>query len=254
MIDLIVFSVINNKYALRIDNIQRIIQVPELTNIPTSHHMIDGIMSYEDKIIKVLNFRKLIGIKDYELELSELFKKLKYDHLDWVTKLKGAIFEDSEFNDTTNPHICELGIWVDNFTPNDDKVAKKLTKLIEYHKKLHLLGGEVLEIYKKDKAMAKDIFKNSLEDIYTQTIDSLDVFVLEIQSVANSLQKLLIYENAGDTFAIKIDNIDDIAHITKSDIMSSENENKTSELLDIEGILDINKVLINVISELRLPK
>jgi len=254
MIDLIVFSVINNKYAIRIDNIQRIIQVPELTKIPTSHEFIDGIMSHEDKIIKILNFRKLIGIPDYELEIIKLFEKLKDDHIAWVTSLKESLYKGVKFTKDINPHMCELGKWIDGFTSYDENVIKKLIKLIEDHKQLHIRGGEALEIYKKDKQAARNIFEMEIQPIYTKTIASLDAFVLEIQSVANSLQKLLIYENAGEIFAIKIDKINDIAHIQESDIMSGDDEHKKSDLLDIEGILDIDNVLINVISELRLPK
>ena len=62
MIDLIVFSVQNNRYALNIENVQRIIQAVELTSIPNAHEYIDGMMSYEDSVIKVLNFRKLINL------------------------------------------------------------------------------------------------------------------------------------------------------------------------------------------------
>ncbi len=66
--DLIVFSVDNNKYALNIENVQRIIQVVELTSIPNTHEYIDGMMSYEGNVIKVLNFRKLTGLPPHEDE------------------------------------------------------------------------------------------------------------------------------------------------------------------------------------------
>ena len=84
MTDLIVFSVGSNRYALNIDNIQRIIQAIELTEIPNSHKYIDGMMSHESSVIKVLNFRKVIGLKTYEEELKYLFSKLKSAHQDWI--------------------------------------------------------------------------------------------------------------------------------------------------------------------------
>ena len=254
MIDLIVFSVLNNRYALGIDNIERIIQVADITKIPTSHNLIDGIMSYEDKVIKILNFRKLIGVTDYELELVELFKKLKDSHITWIDAFKKSLYEGEKFTKAINPHMCELGKWIDGFTSYDDRVTEVLAVLIDYHKKLHIRGGETLEIYKEDEELARNIFENEMKQIYTKTINALDTFILEIEKVANSLQKLLIYESVGGTFAIKIDKIDDIAHVQESDIMNGDNEYKTSEFLDIEGILDIDNVLINVISELRLPK
>ena len=143
MIDLIVFSVDNNRYALSIDNVKRIIQAVELTEIPSAHELIDGMMSYEEKVVKVLNFRKLIGLEPHEDE-------------------------------------------------------------------------------------AKDIQDSSL--------------------------KFLFYESSKENFAIKVDKIDDIAHVDEGDIMNSNDENNTSDFLELSGVLDINGVLINVIKTIHLPK
>ncbi len=79
MIDLIVFNVESSRYALSIENIQRIIQVLELTPIPNANILIDGMISYEDKVIKILNFRKLIGIaphKDEGKDVEDSSQKL----------------------------------------------------------------------------------------------------------------------------------------------------------------------------------
>ncbi len=143
MTDLIVFGVAGNRYALNIENIQRIIQAIELTDIPNSNYCIDGMMSYEDSVIKVLNFRKLIGLE---------------------------------------PH------------------AEDSIELEEY------------------------------------------------------TQKFIIYEKNNIHFAIKVDVIDDIAHIEESQVMMSDNETNDNEFLELEGILDLDSVLINVIKTVNLPK
>ncbi|PHS58261.1 MAG: chemotaxis protein CheW [Sulfurimonas sp.] len=142
MIDLIVFSVENNKYALSIDNVKRIIQAEELTDMPSAHELIDGIMSYENSVIKILNFRRLIGIEPHEDE-------------------------------------------------------------------------------------SKDIEDSTL--------------------------KFLFYENDNENFAIKVDLIDDIAHVQESDIMNSDEKHNISEFLELSGVLDIDGVLINVIKSIHLP-
>ncbi|MDA3908632.1 MAG: chemotaxis protein CheW [Sulfurimonas sp.] len=72
MIDLIVFNVGSSRYALNIENIQRIIQMVELTEIPNAHDLIDGMMSYENSVVKVLNFRKVIGLPPHEDENKDL--------------------------------------------------------------------------------------------------------------------------------------------------------------------------------------
>jgi len=79
MIDLIVFSVDKNKYAINIENVQRIIQAVELSSIPNAHPYIDGMMSYEDSVVKVLNFRKVVGLEDNKNEnLAESSQKFLF--------------------------------------------------------------------------------------------------------------------------------------------------------------------------------
>ena len=253
MIDLIVFSVGNNKYALNIENIQRIIQASELTNIPNSHNLIDGMMSYEENVIKVLNFRALINLDRYADELKVLFAQLKLGHKVWVDALRHSISTGSKFTKTTNPHMCELGKWIDTFTSHDEKVVAVFKELVLYHRQLHLRGGDALEVYQKDKKAAQQIVDIEITDIYEHTMGALDNFVSELDMVANSFQKLIMYEHNSAVFAIKVDNIEDIAHIQESDIMGSEDKQEDHEFLKLEGVLDMDGILINVIKKIDIP-
>lgn len=69
MNDYIIFTVSGNYYALQVASIQRIIQVPSLTPIPNSHPFIDGMMSYENKVSKVVDFRAMMGLELFEEDL-----------------------------------------------------------------------------------------------------------------------------------------------------------------------------------------
>jgi len=255
MTDLIVFSVESNKYALPIENVQRIIQAVELTNIPNAHECIDGIMSYEDNVLKILNLRKLIGLQGYEDGLLELFSTLKDDVGEWVEALKVSIDTGSEFTRTFDPHMSDLGKWIDGFNSYDDKVTVILAELVKDHKQLHTRGEEAYKISTNDIKEAKRILDAEIAEIYAKTIGALDSFVLELGTVANSLQKLLIYENNGKKFAIKVDSIEDIAHVEETDIMNnSDIKEENSDLLELDGVLDLDGVLINVIKTVNLPK
>ncbi len=254
MIDLIVFSVGNNRYALNIENIQRIIQATGLTDIPNAHPLIDGMMHHEDKVIKVLSFRKLIGIESYDTELKVLFDKLKNAHEDWIEELKNSVNNGSTFTKTTDPHKCELGIWLDNFNSYDDNVSQTLKHLIDNHKYLHISGGDVLDLNENDNEEAKNKIETEIYDAFNKTMGDLDRFVASLDVIANSLQKLILYENNAEIFVIKVDNIEDIAHVEESDIMNSENNHTSGEFLELDGILDLNGVLINVIKTVKLPK
>ena len=254
MTDLIVFSVGGNRYAMSIEQIQRIVQAQTLTEIPNSHAFIDGMMSYEEKVIKVLNFRKLIGMKGYESELEALFISLKAAHGAWVGDLRKSLETGCEFTKTLDPHACGLGKWIDSFTAYDDHVVEILNELIEYHKKLHLAGGVALNLYKSDKEAALVMLNKDIENIYHYTMGALDSFTKELDIVANSLQKLLIYDCDGKIFAIKVDAIEDIAHVQADKFVNSGDENESSAFLELDGVIDLDSLLINVVKTVHLPK
>jgi len=253
MIDLIVFSVDNNKYALNIENVQRIIQSVDLTSIPNVHPFIDGMISYEDSVIKILNFRKLIGMPTYNDELIILFSKLKDAHQDWIDELKSAIENGSDFTKTTDASKCELGKWLNDFNSYDDEVSAVLKNLIANHKNLHQSAKHALEIYEENKEEAKNILETKIYEIFNNTMKNMDTFIEELEKVSNSLQKLIFYENDGLNFAVKVDKIEDIAHIEESDIMVSDDDSSNNKFLELSGILDLDGVLINIVKTIKLP-
>ena len=76
MEDYIVFTVGDNYYALGVESIQRIIQVPAVTAIPNAHPMVEGMMSYEDRVIKVVSFRAMMGMERFEEHATSKSQKL----------------------------------------------------------------------------------------------------------------------------------------------------------------------------------
>jgi chemotaxis signal transduction protein len=253
MIDLIVFSVGNNRYALNIENIQRIIQATEVTNMPNSNDLIDGMLSYEGDVIKVLNFRKLIGMKSYDNELHTLFLNLKEAHNNWFNELRKSLESDVEFTKTFNPHKCELGVWLDEFNSYDEEVTVIIKDLMQNHKLLHILGRDILELKSSDIEDAKYQLNSKLATIFNSTMKSIDLFIDKIEVISNSLQKFIIYENSGENFAIKVDIIDDIAHMDISNIMNEKKENNSGEFLELYGVLDLDGILVNIIKQVKIP-
>ncbi|NOQ31088.1 MAG: hypothetical protein GQ570_08210 [Helicobacteraceae bacterium] len=255
MKDLMIFAVQNNRYAVSIENIQRIIQAPILTDIPNSHPLVEGMMSYEDNVIKVVGFREMINLPTYGSELKVLFDKLKIQHTEWVEALKMSVTKKVTFNKTTNPHICELGKWLDGFTSYDEHVSEILKELNTYHKTLHTSAVEILELLEVDQEAAIKKVETEVYEIYNHTMGAIDTFIAEFDIVAASLQKLLIYQGSEKgTFAIKVDSIVDIAHIDPSSIKERKESNKVSKFLELEGIIDLDNYLVNIIKSVELPE
>ena len=66
MSDFIIFSIGVSDYALEVSNVERIDQIPKLTPIPNAHPFIDGMMSYQEHTLKVIDFRKMTEDKSEE--------------------------------------------------------------------------------------------------------------------------------------------------------------------------------------------
>ncbi|MDP3300592.1 MAG: chemotaxis protein CheW [Sulfuricurvum sp.] len=76
MEDYIIFTIGDNYYALNVASIQRIIQVPNVTAIPNAHPMVEGMMSYEDRVIKVVSFRAMMGMESFNESTTGKSQKL----------------------------------------------------------------------------------------------------------------------------------------------------------------------------------
>lgn len=254
MTDLIIFQVKQNRYAMDIENIQRIVQAQALTPIPNSHPYIEGMMSYEERVIKVVNFRKMVNLEPYDDELKTLFSTLKGQHKEWVDALSYSVSNNTSFQKTTDPHACDLGKWLDSFTSYDDHVSGILKGLNHNHKHLHTSAEDILVLSETDHEKAQKLVDTDIHETYQRTMGAVDDFIKEFDIVADSLQKLLIYQCENALFAIKVDSIVDIAHIDASSIKEAEESNKVSEFLELEGVIEMNDVLINVIKEVSLPQ
>ena len=251
MIDLIVFKVEENSFALNIDNVKRIIQARELTIVPNSSPLIDGIMSYEKNVIKVLNFRKLVGLSSYEEELFKFFEHIKVDLQEWVEMLKNSIENGTDFTKSTNPNSCEFGKWLNSFNSYSEQLEEIVEHLRQNHKELHELGRHLLKLQEKDPKQAQNIFHENVFQVYKNMLGYFKKLMAQIDSIANGLQKLIIYETDEKVFAIKVDKIEDIDHIDETATMN--NNDKSYSDMEILGIIDINKVLVSVIKSIKLP-
>lgn len=254
MTDLIIFEVKKNRYAMNIENIQRIVQSKALTPIPNAHPYIEGMMSYEDQVIKILNFRKMVNLEPFDEELKTLFTTLKQQHKEWIDALTYSVSNETSFQKTTDPHACELGKWLDSFTSYDEHVSDILKGLNHNHKHLHQSAEDVLHLNAIDHDKAQKKVDTEIYETYQQTIGAVDTFMNEFDVVADSLQKLLIYQSDTMLFAIKVDAIVDIAHVEDTQIEAAQESNKVSDFLELEGVIELNDILINVIKEVRLPQ
>lgn len=256
-VDLIVFEVGSATFALNLEYVNRINTIPKITPAVGVDELIEGMISYESFILHVVSLRAIINQVKCSDELLSLFNELKMQHENWIESLRTTISTGVEFRGVLNPHMCELGKWIDSFTSYDDKISVILRELTSNHTKLHNLGADVLELLSKDdKQNATILFEKELLGIYHQTIGALNLMIDDYEIVADSLQKLLLYKDSKDYFAIKVDKIVDIVHVDDAKIVKSNDVDSKvkSVYITFDGILEMDGRLINVVKSITLPK
>jgi len=251
MRSLIIFKVENNRYAINIDSIERIMQAQTLTPQAGSSAIIDGVMSYQDNVIKIVNFRKMIGLEKFESKMVSKFDTLKIGHEEWVNELRTSVTDNVPFTKTTDPHKCDLGIWLDSYRPYDPDIEKVYSKLFHIHREFHEGAIEVSERKQKSKEEALEWIENDVYSKYKTIIEHLEYMQENMEKVSLSLQKYLLYKDGGELFGIKVDEVEDIVHIEDEIIQGAKID---GEMLVIDGVAEINESLVTIISNVNIKK
>lgn len=252
MRNLILFSIDKNHFAIELDKIKRIIQAQETTSVPGNADEIEGITTFEDSVINVLNFRKIIGMEEFTKTLDGLFPVLIQGHEDWVKSLSESVDTGCEFHGEISPYDCALGKWLNEFNSYDPAISKIKEALFTVHSEFHGQAPKVIHTALNDKEEAKRL-------INTEVSNRKDVIVKHIHDlhenkelIANSMQKFLIMD-AEKMFAVRIDDIDDIIYIEDDQIQMSDISEEAS-LISIDGIFEHNDKLVNLISTISMPE
>ncbi len=70
-IRLLLFSVDGQRYALRLDGIERVIRAVELNALPGSPPVIRGVFSLHGRIVPVADLRRRLGLPEKEIGLND---------------------------------------------------------------------------------------------------------------------------------------------------------------------------------------
>lgn len=69
----VVFSLDEERYALNLSSVERIVRAVEVTHLPDAPDNIFGVINVEGRVIPVLNTRKRLGLPQREIDLDDLF-------------------------------------------------------------------------------------------------------------------------------------------------------------------------------------
>lgn len=252
----VVFKVLGQLYGVDIDCVKRILPSQLLTTMPDEGAHIAGMFQYEDEIIKVLSFRKVIGQDSYEEQLKKkVFPELEAETAAWLDALKTCVQSGSEFSKSTNSHTSHLGKWVDSFHSDDKEVIDAVSSLGNNYQALHSRAVNVLETMAADPVKAKELMDEEVQEAYEATLTSLKTLTALSDKIAANLQRcLLLTGKEGNVFGVNIDDIDDIIHVDEDRLHISKETQHMGEFMSASAILEHDKRLITIITDVSIDK
>lgn len=251
----LIFETSSNKIAINLEYVLEVIRIPKWTPYPNANDYIKGIFNLRNKIIPLIDFRKLLGYNSFDDENNQLIETLKLreqDHINWLNELENSVNENREFTLTTDPKKCKFGVWFYSFKSENSSIDLFLKEFEEPHNKIHALAHKVSDLIKanrKDEAIkivndakAKELKRmlNLFSELYNMIRNSSKEFVVIIQT-----------DNGIKSFTV--DKIDQIIRVEEGEISTLDNaelKGTAKEVIkrdnDIILKLDIMTLLDNI--------
>jgi purine-binding chemotaxis protein CheW len=229
--------------------------MPKYMRVPNTSENVRGIMNLRNRIIPLIDLRKILGFKSLEEESKEMIDMLKereQDHVNWVDELIASVNERREFKLTTDPRMCKFGKWFYSFKTNNIVLANFLTNFEKPHNAIHALGINVKELEHQGKF--KEAMDLCIEGRDRELVSIRKLFAELYNIVQTSFQEFAVIINSdGVLKSFNADKIDKIARISPesySTLESNRFDGNVKEVINIDDSivlkLDIEKVLSEI--------
>lgn len=71
MVQLVVFTLYEQSYALRLTAVERIVRAAQITSLPSAPPIVLGIVNIQGRVVPVVDLRKRFGLPARDIELSD---------------------------------------------------------------------------------------------------------------------------------------------------------------------------------------
>lgn len=209
-------------YAVTCESVLSLSQLPTVTSVPTAPREVRGVINFRDKIIQLIDTRKLLNLKTIIKEINEfndMINQRYQDHLNWVNTLEKTVIEDTEFTLQTDPHKCAFGKWYDSYDSKNTNIMflSTFAKFDKPHKAIHQIAIKTKELIKNgNKKAAVDLItavKNTELKQMFHLFDDLK------EAYKNSRKEIVVIigENEEYCIGLSVDNISAIEHLYEID-------------------------------------
>lgn len=227
--------VVNNQnYLLNSERIKEILKYPTIKTLAESSEYIKGIMSHKDKIIPVVEVRKLLGFESFVNEQIKLLQKVEGQHTSWMDDFESALRDNKPFKKALDPHKCELGIWIDERLRcmrcnHDGYIDIIKNSVIPYHNALHY-DGEIFLNETNQEGIDTRI--TTTREHGANTIKGLKKLENEMHRLSSSFEQLIICDIDGVDVGFIVDSVAGLHQLDEKNYnLGSEPLSKSNEFI-----------------------
>lgn len=208
--DFLVFTAGENILGLPYHLLIQILDNPVYRNIPSMPASLRGVIDFRGEAVPYYDARKQAGIQSLPEEIDDLvatLKQRKQDHLNWINKLKQAVFNNEEITVQTNPHKCAFGLWYDNFHSNSPTLRSYLVRFDKPHKTIHAIAIEADKLIKDNqKEKAITLIKETETRELSLLMQLFDILENKIRQF--HYEYAIVLEKEGKKIALSVDAVD----------------------------------------------
>jgi purine-binding chemotaxis protein CheW len=247
---LVTFALGDRDFALDIAVVKEILKVEEITAVPNVPPYVKGVRNIRDRILPIIDMRKVVNMKSREHEDKYLVEHLKEGHIHWMDSLKGTLHHGTPFTKTLDPTRCELGRLLEYRKAHDEGFIDIYYKFKPPHDGLHLTAKDLLKQLRTNKEAAVDLYENTI----TPYLNTLMTLFNEMESVlaqqAARNRRILILDIQGTTIGLLVDRVLEVSRLPKS-LIDTAPAIVASYGKEIKGIarLDGGKRLILIVDQ-----
>lgn len=195
----------------------------QVTRVPHSPDYISGVINHRGTIIPVIDTRSLLGFEPRSEEatkLSKMFHELRDDHVNWLSALQDAVYQNTEFRKEIDPTRCNFGKWYQTVLDgsssmsemaNDDPILKSLIDRLDApHRHIHGLAETVLKL--RDQGKVEDAIAH-LNSAREKSFSEMCVLFDQIlETISSKLDSMLVITEVGSRkAAIAVDAVSFVA-------------------------------------------
>ncbi|MEK6743632.1 MAG: chemotaxis protein CheW [Nitrospirota bacterium] len=205
----LVFTAANQLYALSYHDLLQILDAPVVTSLPLAPPSVRGVIDVQGATVPLIDLRILLGSASLREEIADLVQTVaarRQDHVNWLTKLKDAVYHDKEIMVQTDPHKCNFGLWYDRYETSSATFTSYMQRFDNPHQAVHRIAIQAKELMARGQMnAAKELVHDTENTILKGLLALFDGF--EVQLKRHTHEYAIVLQRDGRTFALVVDSL-----------------------------------------------